>query len=111
MQIPPLKEMVSSLISAPSVSSTLPQFDQSNLDVVHFFANWLTPLGFHVDIQSITNRPGKANIIATLGDERDGLLLSGHTDTVPFDTHLWQSDPFTVQERDNRWYGLGESAI
>ncbi len=30
MQIPPLKEMVSSLISAPSVSSTLPQFDQSN---------------------------------------------------------------------------------
>jgi acetylornithine deacetylase len=107
MQIPPLKEMVSSLIAAPSVSSTMPQFDQSNLDVVHLLANWLTPLGFNVDIQPIVDHPGKANIIATLGEGRDGLLLSGHTDTVPFDAHLWQSDPFTVQERDNRWYGLG----
>lgn len=107
MQVPPLKEMVHSLIATPSVSSTMPQFDQSNLDVIHLLGNWLAPLGFKVDIQAIPDHPGKANIIATLGEGRDGLLLSGHTDTVPFDEHLWQSDPFKVSERDDRWYGLG----
>ncbi|HTN34341.1 MAG TPA: acetylornithine deacetylase, partial [Marinobacter sp.] len=33
--------------------------------------------------------------------------LSGHTDTVPYDEARWQSDPFTLTERDGRWYGLG----
>ena len=43
----------------------------------------------------------------TLGSGPGGLVLSGHTDTVPFDDKRWQSDPFTLTERDDRWYGLG----
>ena len=45
--------------------------------------------------------------MARTGAGCDGLILSGHSDTVPFDQHLWQSDPFTLSEKDNRWYGLG----
>lgn len=105
--VPTLKEMTEQLIATPSVSSTLTQFDQSNLDVVHSLANWLEPLGFQVDIHPLPDRPGKANLIATRGQGKDGLVLSGHTDTVPFDAHLWQNDPFTLTEKDDRWYGLG----
>jgi len=104
---PPIKEMAQRLISTPSVSSTLAQFDQSNLDVVHTLANWLEPLGFQIDIIPIAGREGKANLIARRGTGHDGLVLSGHTDTVPFDAHLWASDPFTLTEQGDRWYGLG----
>ncbi|MGK4762934.1 M20/M25/M40 family metallo-hydrolase, partial [Salmonella enterica] len=36
-----------------------------------------------------------------------GLLLTGHTDTVPCDDGLWTRDPFTLTEHDNKHYGLG----
>lgn len=104
---PPTREMIGRLISTPSVSSTLPRFDQSNLDVVHTLANWLEPLGFEIAIKPIETAPGKANLIATKGKGGGALVLSGHTDTVPLDAHLWQSDPFQLTEREDRWYGLG----
>jgi acetylornithine deacetylase len=104
---PKLKEMVSGLVGTPSVSSTLPQYDQSNLAVVHLLANWLEPLGFEVVVSPIEGRPGKANLIATRGHGTGGLVLSGHTDTVPLDEHLWKTDPFKLTEKEDRWYGLG----
>ncbi len=105
--IPPLKEMVTQLIGTPSVSSTQAAFDQSNADVIDLIANWLQPLGFEVTLEAVNGRPGKMNLIARYGSGTDGLLLSGHSDTVPFDDHLWHSDPFSINERDDRWYGLG----
>lgn len=36
-----------------------------------------------------------------------GLLLSGHADTVPFNTQAWQSDPLTLTEKDGKLYGRG----
>ena len=34
-------------------------------------------------------------------------MLAGHTDTVPFDEVLWNSDPFTIKDDGERLYGLG----
>ena len=99
--------MVAELIALPSVSSTLPQFDQSNLAVIHTLANWLEPLGFDIRIVPVNGHPGKSNLIATRGVGSGGLVLSGHTDTVPLDADLWASDPFTLTEINDRWYGLG----
>lgn len=104
---PTLREMVATLIGTPSVSSALPQFDQSNRTVVDTLATWLEPFGFRIDITPIPERPGKFNLVATLGSGAGGLVLSGHTDTVPLDVHLWHSDPFKLTEKDDRWYGLG----
>ena len=62
-----------------------------------------------------TGVDGKANLIATLGDvtkegeEPAGLVLSGHTDTVPFDAQGWDTDPLQLSERDGRLYGLGST--
>lgn len=99
--------MVRDLVGTPSVSSTQSQFDQSNNDVIHLLANWLEPLGFHIEIIPIKGKPGKSNLIARFGKGSEGLVLSGHSDTVPFDEHLWQSDPFSMSEQDDKWHGLG----
>lgn len=104
---PKLIEMVSDLIATPSVSSTQAQFDQSNEGVINQLASWLEPLGFEIAITPIAGRPGKSNLVATRGNGSGGLVLSGHTDTVPLDADLWQTDPFQLTERDDRWYGLG----
>ena len=55
-----------------------------------------------IRIQPLPGAPEKANLIATLGRGPGGLVLSGHTDTVPYDEHLWQFSPFDVTERDDR---------
>ena len=106
---PTVKQMVFDLVATPSMSSTLAQFDLPNHDVVNLLANWLDELGLSVSTKSIPGLPGKKNLIATMGKGTEGLILSGHTDTVPLDEHLWQSDPFKISEVDSRWYGLGTS--
>lgn len=105
--VPGIREMLTRLIALPSISSATPDWDQSNEAVVQTLAEWLEPLGFKVELMEVPGMPGKFNMIATLGSGPGGLVLSGHTDTVPFDDKRWQSDPFTLTERDDRWYGLG----
>lgn len=110
--LPPIPGMIAALIGEPSVSSADPRHDQGNLGVIHRLAEWAEDLGFRVEIDPVS--PGKANLIATLGasssaDIPGGLVLSGHTDTVPCNPELWASDPFTATERDGRIYGLGSA--
>ncbi|MEH6579545.1 MAG: acetylornithine deacetylase [Amphritea sp.] len=105
--IPDLLTMLTELIATPSVSCTAARWDQSNLAVIEKLESWLASLGFSTEVMPIPGHPGKANLIATLGSGPGGLVLSGHTDTVPFNAELWNSDPFKLTEKDNRFYGLG----
>jgi acetylornithine deacetylase len=57
----------------------------------------------------VPGHPGKANLIATLGSGPGGLVLSGHTDTVPYDASRWNHDPFRLTEDGGLLYGLGTS--
>lgn len=93
------------LIALPSISSADPKLDTSNQAVIDLLAERLADLGFSIEIQPVSEN--KSNLIATLGSGPGGLVLAGHTDTVPYDEGKWQSDPFTVDDRDNRFYGLG----
>ena len=95
------------LIAHNSISSVLPEYDKSNLPVINTLAEWFSTLGFSCEILPLEGFPGKANLIATLGRGDGGLVLSGHTDTVPCNPERWQSDPFTLTERNGRFYGLG----
>ncbi len=106
---PPLMDMLQQLIAIPSVSSVNPAMDQGNRAVVERLAEWLEGLGFATELQPIPGAPAKANLIATMGRGEGGLVLAGHTDTVPYDDTGWTSDPFTLTERDGRLYGLGTS--
>ncbi len=108
-QLPPLMTLLSELIARPSVSCVCPEFDQSNQAVIEKLAEWCTVLGFKVEILPLAGHPNKFNLIATLGTGSGGLVLSGHTDTVPYDLNRWQHNPFQLYEKDSRLYGLGTS--
>lgn len=102
-------EQLRQLVGTPSVSSTDPHWDQGNRPVIDLLASWLEDLGFSTQIQNVSADGAKANLIATLGSGPGGLVLAGHTDTVPFDEGRWQSDPLQLSERDQRLYGLGST--
>ncbi len=108
-RVPDLASMIRELIALPSVSSINPGWDQSNEAVTGRLADWLSCLGFGVEVLPVPGHAGKFNLVAAAGRGDDGLVLSGHSDTVPFDQALWSSDPFRLTERDGRLYGLGTS--
>jgi acetylornithine deacetylase len=105
MTLPSFKEQFAALIAAPSVSCTQAQWDQSNRPVIELLSSWLTDLGFACEVQEV--EPGKFNLLASYGSGAGGLVLAGHSDTVPFDAELWQTDPLKLTEADGRWFGLG----
>ena len=107
MPLPSLKAQFAALLQTPSISCTQPEHDQSNLAVIHLLSDWLSELGFQCTIQPVAGAPDKANLIASLGSGPGGLVLAGHTDTVPCNPERWQHDPFALTEADGRWYGLG----
>jgi len=105
MPLPSLQDQFAALIATPSVSCTQPHWDQSNRTVIDLLASWLAELGFACEIQEVA--PGKANLLASYGSGPGGLVLAGHSDTVPFDAALWQSDPLRLTQVGDRWVGLG----
>ncbi|MEW8506024.1 MAG: acetylornithine deacetylase [Candidatus Thiodiazotropha sp.] len=109
MKTPTLQEMLTDLIGAASVSSVNPAWDMSNGKVIEQLEGWFNTLGFKTEVVPIPGQTDKFNLIASAGHGDDGLVLSGHTDTVPFDEEKWQSDPLKLQERDQRFYGIGSA--
>lgn len=99
--------MYRDIIALPSISSTDPAWDQSNQSVIELLASWFEKLGMQIDITPVPGTAGKFNLIATIGSGDGGLLLAGHTDTVPFDAGRWQKDPFQLTQDGDRIYGLG----
>ena len=95
------------LIALPSVSCTQANLDMSNRHVVEKLASWLETFGFQCQLNDVPNTSGKTNLIATLGAGNNGLVLAGHTDTVPYNEERWQSDPLSLTVKNDRFYGLG----
>ncbi len=100
-------DMIAELVALPSMSSVSPAFDTGNRHLCERLAEWLETLGFVIEMQPVDQRHDKVNLIATRGSGDAGLVLAGHTDTVPYDQARWTSDPFVMSERDGRLYGLG----
>lgn len=107
--LPSFIELYRRLIAIPSISATDACLDQSNDVLINQLAEWFTTLGFKVEIQPVPNTRNKFNLLASLGEGPGGLLLCGHTDTVPFDDGQWTRDPFTLTEHDHKLYGLGSA--
>ncbi|MDE9448245.1 acetylornithine deacetylase, partial [Xenorhabdus bovienii] len=98
MKLPAFIKLYHQLIAAPSISANDAELDQSNEVVINLLAEWLKEIGFSIEIQPVPETRGKFNLLATLGSGSGGLLLCGHTDTVPFDEGCWTQDPFTLTE-------------
>ena len=95
------------LIALPTISSLDANEDLSNKTLIELLANWLSDLGFKTEILPVEGARQKYNLLATYGEGEGGLLLAGHTDTVPFDEGRWTFDPFTLTEQAGKLYGLG----
>lgn len=110
-KIPAMMDSLAQLIAQPSVSSIEPTWDQSNRGIIDLLANWLEVLGFEIELMPVTDTDSTAkekfNLIACMGKGEQGLVLSGHTDTVAFNADRWNQDPFNLTEKEGRLYGLG----
>ena len=95
------RALLADLIAYPTVSA------DSNLALIDDLAGRLEHAGARVEVShDPTGR--KANLFATIGPEADGgIVLSGHSDVVPVTGQDWSSDPFAMDEREGRLYGLG----
>ncbi|MEO8187537.1 MAG: M20/M25/M40 family metallo-hydrolase, partial [Burkholderiaceae bacterium] len=99
--------MIDRLIGFPTVSR------DSNLGLIEFARDELARLGVRSNLIYDAAR-SKANLFAILSAEPDrlktgGLVISGHTDTVPVDGQDWSSDPFVANHRDGRIHGRGSA--
>jgi acetylornithine deacetylase len=96
-------ELARTLVGFNTVSAN------SNLALIHFIRDELARLGVKSRLSYNADRT-KANLFATLGEGKPaGVILSGHTDTVPWDGQDWSVDPLGGVVRDGRLYGRGSA--
>lgn len=96
-------ELARTLVRMNTVSAN------SNLELIHFIRDELARLGV---ASRLTFNPEKtkANLFATLGEGKPaGVILSGHTDTVPWDGQDWSADPLEPVVRDGKLFGRGSA--
>lgn len=68
----------------------------SNLELIDFVRDHLAGLGVRSRITRSADKK-KANLFATLGAGKPaGVIVSGHTDTVPWDGQEWSVDPLSA---------------
>lgn len=93
--------LMEKLVSFPTVSR------DTNIPLIDWVADYLAS---H-DIEShryIDPEQPKHALFAHVGPWEEGaIVLSGHTDVVPIDGQPWDTDPFSVVEKDGRYYGRG----
>jgi len=107
-RFPDLFTHLDNVIKLPSISSANSQIDMGNQGVIDYLSNEFEALGFSCEQIPVADpKDGKSNLIATLGSGPGGLVLSGHTDTVPLDEELWTVNPFALTQKDGKLYGLG----
>ena len=89
------------LVSFPTVSR------DTNIPLVDWVAEYLDSHGIESHRYIDPEQPKHA-LFAHVGPWEEGaVVLSGHTDVVPVDGQPWDTDPFTVVERDGKYYGRG----
>lgn len=80
---------------------------RSNLELIHYVRDELRALGVASRLTYNADR-SKANLFATLGEGKPaGVIVSGHTDTVPWDGQAWSVDPLSATVKDGRLWGRG----
>jgi acetylornithine deacetylase len=84
----------------------------SNLELIHFVRDELKRLGVRSRLSYNADK-SKANLFATLGENKPaGIILSGHTDTVPWDGQDWSVPPLGALLKEGpepRLYGRGSA--
>jgi acetylornithine deacetylase len=106
MALSRLYEVLDRLIAFNTVS------DRSDVPAMSYLAGLLEHQGFkaHLHHLEVSGVP-QANLIAWAGPPQpDGLIISGHLDTVPVEGQPgWVRDPFRMELTDDHVFGRGTS--
>lgn len=95
-------QIMEHLVGFPTVSR------DTNLPLVDWVQDYLSSQGIASHRWVDPNQPHKAAVFAHVGPMVEGaVVLSGHTDVVPVDGQPWDTDPYTVVERDGKYFGRG----
>jgi len=87
-------ELAQTLVRMNTVSAN------SNLELIDFARDHLAGLGVRSRLTYNADKT-KANLFATLGaGKKAGVIVSGHTDTVPWDGQEWSVDPLSAIVQD-----------
>jgi acetylornithine deacetylase len=99
----PAREWAQRLVRINTVSR------ESNLPLIECIADHLRSLKVPLRL-TYDDARRKANLFATIGSAKpDGVILSGHTDTVPWDGQAWTVDPLGAEWRGDRLHGRGSA--
>lgn len=94
-------ELLERLVAFDTTSS------KSNLALISFIEDYLSQC--RVECHVLLSPEGtKANLFATIGPHGvPGVALSAHTDVVPVDGQIWDTDPFRLTDMGERVIGRG----
>src|SRR5829696_5496027 len=107
-----LRAMTVEPLSDEALLARLVAFDttshKSNREIADFISDYLDRPGVRI-IRHPTSNGAKLNLIVAAGPQNgdQGLVLSGHMDTVPAESKGWESDPFTLTQRDGSYVARG----
>ena len=94
-------EWISRLVAFDTTSS------KSNLGLIEDVEAYLHGHGIET-FRVANDDQTKSNLYAIVGPKTEGgVVLSGHTDVVPVEGQDWDTDPWTVIEKDGKLYGRG----
>src|ERR1700722_18294953 len=99
-----LYEVARRLVGFDTVSA------KSNLAAIEYLSKELEKYGFRAALQPVELLGvSQANLVAWIGPARpDGLIISGHVDTVPYDGQPgWEREPLKLEIAGERIYGRG----
>ena len=93
--------LMEKLISFPTVSR------DTNIPLIDWVADYLDSHGI-ASHRYIDPEQPKHALFAHVGPwEAGAIVLSGHTDVVPVDGQPWDTDPFSVVQKDGKYFGRG----
>jgi acetylornithine deacetylase len=96
-----VESLLAKLVSFDTTSS------KSNRACIDFIRDYLASYKITSEIIE-SDDSSKACLWATIGaSDKPGIVLAGHSDTVPVEGQNWTSDPFMLTERGGKLYGRG----
>ncbi len=93
--------ILSNLVSFPVLGG------ESNLTIIHWIKEYIESHGIPTTL--VPNEENtKASLHCRIGPAVDGgTILSGHTDVVPVKGQIWETDPFTLTEKNGKLFARG----
>ena len=98
-----VEDILAKLVSFPVLGG------DSNLSIIHWIKEYIETFGIATTL--VPNKEEtKASLHCRIGPAVDGgVILSGHTDVVPVEGQVWNTDPFTLVKKDGKLFARGSA--